>query len=952
MADYIVRFTGQDNLTSTIKNIKNELNQTGQTASKLDQIRDKFNRISNSSAPLKKQLRDIQALMAQMNLSGLSGSEEFAIAAQRAGQLKDAITDASKATRLLSSDTAGLDAGIQALQGFAGAAGVATGVMGLLGVENEKTQQAILKVQSVLSIMNGVQQVANVLNKDSILMLKLKQIWQKANAASTTASTTATSANTVATVANTTATSASTIAKKAWNVATAIGKALLGDFSGLILVGAGALLAYSLATSDSTDEIKEQNQALDEAKKRQQDYTENVSSNAGQLVGKYKLLQNEWNNLKTTGEKVEWIKENANQFQNLGLKVYDLKSAEDVFVNNTNNVVAALQARARAMAAQEMLVDAYKGYYKKVNQADNSVAGGGYYKVAKVGDLVVGSEAKKAGLTNKNYDRYSIRNQEQADKINNQRSKEAIKHNKEVKKEYQDQLNDETAFYINEINNGQKQAKALGLNISGGGKTVASSGSGRTTRRTTNTNKGTPPAPDNSLKWYEDKISEIDAKIKLQPDPDTAKTLLEQKKQLNKDKEALEVQIGLKEAPVDSNSLSGINKQIDQLQKELQLMPDINTDLARQKVDKLAGLINKRNDIQLQITPKLYGNKSIKAIEEQIKKIEERLANDNLNLPTRINLIETKAQLQAKIDSLTNGEVTIKANIEPQFIQKGSEYDKLLSSQNAQSNAEQIKAMYDKGIISKEEAKSRVKAINEELAKLGIKPVEIEFTTDFEDKIATPFRQFSDKASTIIGALNGIKGVTDSVQNLTNDLEEGANAWTIFTDAVAVVQSALEGINSIITATNTVMQLLGATTAATAATDTAATQQQVANSMTKVAADEAEAIAGATKSGAVLPFPMNLVAIAAGIAAVMAAIAMIGSFADGGIISGSSYHGDKLLARVNAGEMILNQRQQANLFSMLNSGASTGSGQVEFKISGSTLKGVLKNYDNKMSKVR
>jgi hypothetical protein len=54
---------------------------------------------------------------------------------------------------------------------------------------------------------------------------------------------------------------------------------------------------------------------------------------------------------------------------------------------------------------------------------------------------------------------------------------------------------------------------------------------------------------------------------------------------------------------------------------------------------------------------------------------------------------------------------------------------------------------------------------------------------------------------------------------------------------------------------------------------------------------------------------MNLVAIAAGIAAVMAAIAMIGSFADGGIISGSSYHGDKLLARVNAGEMILNQRQ-------------------------------------------
>jgi len=55
--------------------------------------------------------------------------------------------------------------------------------------------------------------------------------------------------------------------------------------------------------------------------------------------------------LKTTGEKTQWIKNNATEFANLGLKVTDLKSAEDVFVNNTNNMVAALEARARAMAA-------------------------------------------------------------------------------------------------------------------------------------------------------------------------------------------------------------------------------------------------------------------------------------------------------------------------------------------------------------------------------------------------------------------------------------------------------------------------------------------------------------------------------------------------------------------------------------------------------------------------
>ena len=65
--------------------------------------------------------------------------------------------------------------------------------------------------------------------------------------------------------------------------------------------------------------------------------------------------------------------------------------------------------------------------------------------------------------------------------------------------------------------------------------------------------------------------------------------------------------------------------------------------------------------------------------------------------------------------------------------------------------------------------------------------------------------------------------------------------------------------------------------------------------------------------------------------------AFAGSFADGGIVGGSSYTGDRLWARVNSGEMILNQQQQASL---LNQG-----GQVRFVIEGSQLKGVLENYE-------
>lgn len=223
--------------------------------------------------------------------------------------------------------------------------------MGLLGSENEDVAKALMKVQSVLAVLNGVQAIANVLNKDSAFMLRLKQVRQMASTAATASDTVATTVNTAATGANTAATVVNTTAQKAWNVAKAVAKALLGDWTGLVLVGAVALGTYALATDDSTDSLEKQSKATDKAKEAQNKYNSDLASSTGQLIGKYKLLQNEWNNLKSTAEKTQWIKDNATEIRNLGLKVNDLKSAEDVFVNNTNNVVTALKARASAMAA-------------------------------------------------------------------------------------------------------------------------------------------------------------------------------------------------------------------------------------------------------------------------------------------------------------------------------------------------------------------------------------------------------------------------------------------------------------------------------------------------------------------------------------------------------------------------------------------------------------------------
>ena len=99
---------------------------------------------------------------------------------------------------------------------------------------------------------------------------------------------------------------------------------------------------------------------------------------------------------------------------------------------------------------------------------------------------------------------------------------------------------------------------------------------------------------------------------------------------------------------------------------------------------------------------------------------------------------------------------------------------------------------------------------------------------------------------------------------------------------------------------------------------------------------------------------MNLAAIAAGVAAVIAALS---AFATGGIVGGSGASttiGDNTLIRVNRGEMVLNNRQQARLFKMLDGGLSlnttTTGGTVDFRISGSNLYGSLKNYSSMAKK--
>jgi hypothetical protein len=118
----------------------------------------------------KQRLRELQKTLTEMALAGESGTKAFKQMEQEAGKLKDQIGDTSQRIKNLASDTRNIDTFVAGIQGITAGFQIAQGAAALFGSENEDLQKALLKVQGAMALANGVQQVANLLNKDSILI--------------------------------------------------------------------------------------------------------------------------------------------------------------------------------------------------------------------------------------------------------------------------------------------------------------------------------------------------------------------------------------------------------------------------------------------------------------------------------------------------------------------------------------------------------------------------------------------------------------------------------------------------------------------------------------------------------------------------------------------------------------------------------------------------------------
>ena len=167
-------------------------------------------------------------------------------------------------------------------------------------------------------------------------------------------------------------------------------------------MGAALTVATEAATYliGKLTEVSEEQQKIAEAAEaraeRERHENETVVNSVSRVITEYELMRQKWATLSDEHAKSEWLKENKNKFKQLGIAVNDVKTAEDIFVNNTQAVCNALIARAKAEAYAELYKEQLK---KKINNALNpSVDNGRLYVKQNRNQRDIASEGM-AGVT-------------------------------------------------------------------------------------------------------------------------------------------------------------------------------------------------------------------------------------------------------------------------------------------------------------------------------------------------------------------------------------------------------------------------------------------------------------------------------------------------------------------------------------------------------------------------
>jgi hypothetical protein len=346
-----------------------EINETADALLKeeanFEKVRDKVDKAANSKAKLTTELRNITYEIAQMEEAGQRGSEAYNKLTQEAARLTNALGDARKQAQILSHDNAGLQGVISGVSGVAGAFSAAQGAVALFSGESENLQKIMLRVQSLMGITIGLQQVANTLNKDSAFRLvtiaKAQEWWNTVKAKAliaTTADTAATAANTTAKTTNTAATAAATAANIGLAGAFRLVGAAIASIPGIgwLLAGIAGLVALYKGLTKETREAKKQQKELNQA----------VAEIAAKPLAAIQQLSKAYSKLgDDLKAKEKFIEDNRDKFDKLGVAVNSVKDAENLLIANKQAFIESQIMKAKSMAATELAAQKYQEALKK-----------------------------------------------------------------------------------------------------------------------------------------------------------------------------------------------------------------------------------------------------------------------------------------------------------------------------------------------------------------------------------------------------------------------------------------------------------------------------------------------------------------------------------------------------------------------------------------------------------
>lgn len=388
---------------SRIKAITTEYKgEIAQCSQRMSELGNQTAQTTVKTQALRTQLRNARQHVAELILSGKQGTIEFGKAVNQANKLQAAFNKASLAISGKSLAFNSFNMLSTAVNGVTGALTTYMGVAGLFTDDQEELARIQKNLQAIMSVSMGVQQLMNAATQISVKWEALKASALAAVAASAEGATAAEGGKAAADVANTGTAAAATSAN--WTLAAAfkaVGLAIKSIpvigwiIAGITALVAGAVALYKWVTKLTPAEKANQEaaKAYGEQLKKNRETMLDQSKSIGENVGKFKQLQQKYNDVKGDSKKLDkFIKDNKDNFEELGFSVDNATEAENIFHKNAGAVVEGFKLRAKAAAQAKVAMDSYAEAYRLQLEAE------GWERSAKYGNSRHNKEDQQMAL--------------------------------------------------------------------------------------------------------------------------------------------------------------------------------------------------------------------------------------------------------------------------------------------------------------------------------------------------------------------------------------------------------------------------------------------------------------------------------------------------------------------------------------------------------------------------